>query len=92
MGILSYIAKHMKTTVDIPDSLLKQVKKLAAERNTTLKVVIECALRDALAQQKKQRAKFRLETHTFKGNGLQPGLSWDDWSTLRSMIYEGRGG
>ena len=82
----------MKTTVDITDSLLKQVKKLAAERNTTMKVIIECALRDALAQKKRQRGKFRLVTHTFKGNGLQPGLSWDDWSALRSMIYEGRGG
>jgi hypothetical protein len=83
---------NMKTTIDIPDSLLKQVKHMAADRHTTVKAIIESALRDALASNSRPRRKMRLVTHTFKGNGLQPGLSWDDWSTLRSMSYEGRGG
>ena len=82
----------MKTTVDIPDLLLKQVKRMAAERNTTVKAIIESALRDALASYGRPRRKHRLVTHTFKGDGLHAGLSWDDWGTLRSMIYEGRGG
>ena len=82
----------MKTTVDIPDSLLKQVKRMAAERNTTVKAIIESALRDALASHARPRRKHRLVTHTFRGDGLQAGLGWDDWGALRSMIYEGRGG
>jgi len=82
----------MKTTVDIPDSLLRQARKLAAERNTTLKALIEAALRDALAATSRPRRRFRLETHTFGGKGLQPGLGWDDWGAIRAMIYEGRGG
>lgn len=82
----------MKTTIDIPDNLLRQARKLARERNTTLKAIIESALRDALAAGKRPRKKFRLKTHTFKGRGLQPGLSWDDWNAIRSMSYEGRGG
>jgi Arc/MetJ family transcription regulator len=82
----------MKTTIDIPDLLLKQVKQLAAERNTTIRAIIESALRDTLAKQDRRRRKFRLDTPTFKGNGLQTGLNWDDWSGIRSMVYEGRGG
>jgi len=82
----------MKTTIDIAEPLLKQVRQLAAERNTTIRAIVETALRDALAKQERRRRRFRLDTHTFKGNGLQAGLSWDDWSVVRSMAYEGRGG
>jgi len=84
---------HMKTTIDIADSLLLQAKRLAARRQTTLKAVIEAALRDALAaEQGRAGDRFELRTHTFKGKGLQPGLSWDDWNAMLSMSYEGRGG
>lgn len=82
----------MKATIDIADSLLRKVRQLAAERNTTIRAIVEAALRDALAKQERRRRKFRLETHTFEGNGLQSGLSWDDWSEIRSQAYEGRGG
>jgi hypothetical protein len=82
----------MKTTIDIADSLLKQVRQLAAERNTTIRSIVEAALRDALARQERRHRRFRLDTHRFEGNGLQAGLSWDDWNAVRSMAYEGRGG
>ena len=82
----------MKTTIDIADTLLKQVRQLAAERNTTIRSIVESALRDTLAKRECRRRKFRLDTHTFKGNGMQAGLSWDDWNVIRSMDYEGRGG
>lgn len=82
----------MKTTIDIADTLLRRVRKLAAERNTTIRSIVEAALRDALAKKERGPRKYPLKTHTFKGNGLQAGLSWDDWSDIRSMGYEGRGG
>ena len=82
----------MKATIDIADGLMRQVRRLAAERDTTIRAIVEAALRDALASQERRRGKFRLDTHTFEGDGLQAGLSWDDWSVIRSMSYEGRGG
>lgn len=82
----------MKTTIDIPDSLLLQAKKLAAERNTTLKALVESALREVLASASRPRRRYRFETHTFEGKGLKPGLDWDDWGAIRTLIYEGRGG
>jgi hypothetical protein len=82
----------MKTTIDIPDALLRQAKRLAAQEDTTLKELIEGALRDKLARARAKPAPGPVTTHTFRGRGLQPGASFDDWATLRGMIYEGRGG
>ncbi len=82
----------MKTTIDIPVRLLLQLKKVAKERNTTMKAIVEVVLREALAKQRRPRAAYRLQTHTFGGQGLQKGLSWDDWGTIRDHAYEGRGG
>jgi hypothetical protein len=81
----------MKTTIDIADPLLKQAKRLAARRGTTLKVVVEEALRDAL-KRAPDEVPVELRTHTYAGRGLQPGLSWDDFGALRDLAYEGRGG
>jgi hypothetical protein len=82
----------MKTTVDIADALLIRAKRLAARRGTTLKVVLEEALRDALERGGEAPPPATLRTHTVRGQGLQPGLAWDDFSAIRDMVYEGRGG
>jgi hypothetical protein len=81
----------MKTTVDIADPILRQAKRLASQRGTTLKVVIEDALRDALAKGAATR-KRPVRTHVVEGRGLKSGLSWDDLASLRDGAYEGRGG
>lgn len=83
---------HMKTTIDIADSLLRRAKQVAARRNVTLKQVIEEALRQNLQAEVGKRSPQSLRTHTFRGQGLQPGLSWDDWNSLRAFAYEERGG
>ncbi|OGQ26087.1 MAG: hypothetical protein A2138_17510 [Deltaproteobacteria bacterium RBG_16_71_12] len=82
----------MKTTVEMSDVLLRRAKKLAARRGTTLRAVIEDALRAALEAEEGPRAVAPIRTHTFGGRGLQAGLSWSDWATIRAMSYQGRGG
>lgn len=37
--------RNMKTTIELPDELLQQAKAVAAKRHTTLKAVLEHALR-----------------------------------------------
>jgi predicted transcriptional regulator len=81
----------MKTTIEISDAILRRAKQLAARRNTTLRELIELALRDALEREMPSARAREVKTHTFRGNGLQPGLSWADWSTVRDLAYEGRG-
>ena len=81
---------HMKTTVEISDPLLRRARRLAARRGTTLRAVLEDALRRELAAEE-AAAPAPIKTHTVGGRGLQPGLSWGDWSALRALAYEGRG-
>lgn len=40
----------MKTTVDIPDALAEEARKLASREGTTLKVLIEQGLRKVIAE------------------------------------------
>jgi hypothetical protein len=41
----------MKTTLELPDDLLLAVKQLAAQRRTTLRAIVEHALRREIAPQ-----------------------------------------
>jgi hypothetical protein len=78
----------MKTTVNIPDSLLKAAKKLAAREKTTVSALIEQGLRQLFVDRKRP-SEFRLRKATFKGQGLQPGVSTKTWDQIRDMAYDG---
>ena len=67
------MVNHMKTTIQIPDSLLKEARKLANEERTTLKSLMEEGLR-RIVSERKRRGSFKLRKATFKGKGLQPHL------------------
>jgi len=82
---------HMKTTVEISDSLLAQVKRLAASRRTTVRALIEQALRE-LVRQRASAPPFRLRPASFKGKGMPPTVREGSWEQVRDLIYEGRGG
>ena len=84
------MVNHMKTTIQIPNSLLKEVRKLANEENTTLKSLMEEGLRRIISE-RKRRGRFKLRKATFKGKGLQPNLEGATWDRIRDLSYEGRG-
>jgi hypothetical protein len=81
----------MKTTVEIPDSLLEEARKVAARDGTTLRVLIEQGLRRVVAE-RRQRGTFQLRRASFRGQGLQPGVAGASWDRIREMAYESRGG
>lgn len=83
---------HMKTTVEINDALLSRAKQLAAERQQTLKSILETALRQFLDANTEPQPTFKLRKHSYKGRRLQSPLTEGDWTEMRSQIYEGRGG
>jgi Arc/MetJ family transcription regulator len=83
----------MKTTIEISDALLVAAKRAAAERGTTLRTIVEAGLRRYLETTVGgAQASPHLRRCTFRGRGLQPGISESDWSRLRERAYEGRGG
>lgn len=80
----------MKTTVEIPKSLLEETRKVASRERTTVRALIEEGLRRIITERKKKR-RFRLRRATFKGNGLQPQVAGASWERIRDLAYEGRG-
>jgi predicted DNA-binding ribbon-helix-helix protein len=81
----------MKTTIDIPDPVLDEVRKLAEREGTTVKALVERGLRRVLTDDRK-RSAFTLRKASFKGKGLRPELENASWDRLRELAYEGRGG
>jgi metal-responsive CopG/Arc/MetJ family transcriptional regulator len=47
----------MKTTIELPDELLIEAKKIAAEERSSLKKLVEMSLRKELDQRKKWRSR-----------------------------------
>lgn len=86
------MVSHMKTTIDIPDVLMKDVKRVADRRGVTLKEIIQTSLRNFLTSQRTASRPFKLRWHTFRGKGLVRGLTEGDWPEIRRRAYEGRGG
>ena len=84
-------SSHMKTTVEIAPALLARAKKLAAQRQTTLRALIEAGLRHVLANEGENRAPYRMPDARVNGQGVQPGIREGDWEQMRTFIYEGRG-
>jgi hypothetical protein len=82
--------RYMKTTIQIPDSLYEEVRKLAHREQTTMKAIVEEGLRRTLSE-RQRRGRFRLRKATFKGNGLQPHLAGTSWDQILQLSYEGRG-
>ena len=85
------MVSHMKTTIEIPDALLKEAKDVAAARGTTLKELVATGLH-AVVHDARNPLHVSYRRHTVAGNGLQPGVSAGNWETIRSLAYEGQGG
>lgn len=81
----------MKTTVEIPDSLLDEARKVAVRQRTTLRVLIIEGLRRTVAE-RKRAGSFRLRNASFRGAGLQDEVAGAPWERIRDMAYEERGG
>jgi hypothetical protein len=79
----------MKTTVELPDDLMIEVKKVAAERRTTIRDLVERGLRRELAAGASQRrGRQRIRWVTVDG-GLPPGLDVADRVAMHEWIAGG---
>jgi hypothetical protein len=81
----------MKTTVEISDTLLREVRKLAARQGVTLRVLIERGLHRVIAEAR-PGTPFKLRRASFRGKGLQAEFRDASWDGLRDAVYEDRGG
>jgi hypothetical protein len=82
---------RMKTTIELPDPLLEEAKRVAARDRTTLRALIERGLRTVL-KERGRPARFALRDASFRGRGLQPEFRNADWGRVAEAAYEERGG
>ena len=85
------MVSNMKTTIDIADSLLAEAKTVAAREGTTVRSLVEEGLRMAIAR-RGEGEPFRLRPASFRGDGVRPDISLEQWDEIRGLIYGGRGG
>ena len=76
----------MKTTLEIPDSLLKAAKALARREGVTLRAVVERSLRADLRDRRSKRS-FKLRDASVRGQGLQPAAARLSSDQLRELSY-----
>ncbi len=79
---------HMKTTVELPDALLIAAKKTAAEARTTLRAILERALRRELKERRHPAtggAGRRIRWVTVEG-GLPEGLDISDRARMHDWL------
>jgi hypothetical protein len=75
----------MKTTVELPDELMIEVKKAAAERRTTIRALVERGLRRELESAPASPRRPTIRWITVDG-GVAPGLDIADRETMHRWI------
>lgn len=77
----------MRTTVDLDDELLQRAKEQAARDKTTLRQVVETALRAHLWRRSGPRYRFRWRSEIGR---LRPGVRLDDRDALFDLTADAR--
>ncbi len=77
----------MTATIELNETLVQNVQRLAHKRNLTFQQVIESALQSFLTADQETGKEFHLRKNSFRGHGLQPDIKEGDWDTIREHIY-----
>ncbi len=84
------IVFHMKTTIDLPDELLIEAKKRAAESRTTLREIFERGLRRELTDRSRSGRRVRRIRWVTARGGLPRGLDIEDRAWMHEWIRRER--
>jgi hypothetical protein len=76
----------MRTTVEINESLARQVRALMARRKTTLRALVEEGLR-RVVEENRSRPSFQLRDASAGEGGLAEGVDDASWDTLSRFLY-----
>jgi hypothetical protein len=81
----------MKTTLDIADPLLDQVRRIAARDGETLRSLVEQGLRKVVAERSARAKPFKLRDMSVGSPGGASDYEKLSWEETRALMYEGRG-
>ena len=82
----------MKTTIDVPDQLLRQTKAYAALRGLTIREIVVHAMENELAREGELRSdKSALNwMREWEALGRQIDRKWKDGKSVVELVREGR--
>lgn len=75
----------MKTTIELPDDLAFEARRIAAESGTTLRSLVEEALRRELERLAERPAWRPNRALSFSGTGLTDEARRMTWAQIREM-------
>lgn len=80
----------MKTTIELPDVLIEQARRVAQREGVTLRALIEEGLQRSLEARRREDRR-RLDFPSYGGNGLADEFQGAPWTWIRDEIYRGYG-
>ena len=80
----------MKTTMELPDELLEQVRRVARREGATLAGMVEEGLQRCLAARRRMVPRH-LDFPSYGGSGLTAGFHVAPWSWIRQEVYHEHG-
>ncbi len=90
MAIFMIWVTHMKTTIELPDELIKQARRVAQKEGASLRSLVEEGLQRSLEARRQPRPS-ELDFPSYGGSGLTDELQGAPWSRIRDEIYRERG-
>lgn len=80
----------MKTTIELPDGLVEQARRVARKEGSTLRALVEEGLQRSL-EARRQAGSRTLDFPSYGGSGLADEFRGASWSGIREEIDRGRG-
>jgi predicted transcriptional regulator len=80
----------MKTTIELPDELMKQARRVAQKEGCTLRALIEEGLQRTI-KARQEAARRTLDSPSYGGSGLTEEFKGASWSRIRDEIYREQG-
>lgn len=78
----------MKTTIELPDELLLEAKKIAVEQGCTLKSLLEVALQREIARHLESQSWEPDYSLCFSGSGLTENARQMTWAEIRDEAMD----
>ena len=80
----------MKTTIELPDELIQQARRVAQKEGATLRALVEEGLQRTL-DARRQAVRRQLDFPTYGGGGLTDEFQGAPWGRFRDEIYREHG-
>lgn len=77
-------------TIELPDVLIEQARRVAREEGATLSALVEEGLQRSL-EARRRAARRQLDFPSYGGDGLTDEFQDAPWSRIREEIYRGPG-